>query len=324
MARKIRKKRKVRSSQIPMFEGPGKRYYVNRLKWLLDLLNTDIHSLPPGSFLKTFYEFLAFFYEPYVEDEILKRVCVDTPEDREQLEMARDRLAKDISALLWKLYWRQQYQTYPELKTDPHYSSFLEEIETTKVWDREEQISFAYHLQGERIALIPEIRIYEYDNLQTDDEIRVVREFEEIEKGAAALREAIAQIIKEQRVDKNVVEALKEPPDTVPLGKFSKFCDPKMSATLTFRLHALLEKFPLSSIYQCPECRKYFAATRKKQSEHCTRCIKKKHVYKWRDKNRPEYNAYQRNLQKGVKTGIDEIRADLAREKEKKEDKNGT
>jgi hypothetical protein len=45
-------------------------------------------------------------------------------------------------------------------------------------------------------------------------------------------------------------------------------------------------------------------------------------VYKWREKNRPVYNAYQRNLQKGVKTPVEEIRDDLAREKEKKEDKN--
>ncbi|MGB6279476.1 MAG: hypothetical protein WBG91_04620, partial [Syntrophobacteria bacterium] len=77
------------------------------------------------------------------------------------------------------------------------------------------------------------------------------------------------------------------------------------------------------SIYRCPECHKYFVATRKKQSAYCTRCIKKKHVYKWREKNRPVYNAYQRNLQKGVKTKVKEIRDDLAQEKKRKEGKNG-
>ena len=327
MARKTGKKKGVRSPQIPMFEGPGKRYHVNRLKWLLDLLNTDILKLPPGGFLKIFYEFLAFFYEGYVKEEVLKRVCVDTPEDREQLKMARDELAGGISELLWKLYWHQKFQTYPELKNDPHYSSYLDEIKTTKVWGSDEvQISFAYHLQGERIALIPEIRIYEYDNLQTDDEIEVVREFrrlEDIGKDAQALRESIAQKWEEQGVDKEVVDFIKMPYDRVLFGKFSKFCDPTMSATLKFQLYNLLEKFPLSSIYQCPECRDYFVATRKKQSAYCTRCIKKKHVYKWRDKNRPVYNAYQRNLQKGVKTSVKEIRDDLAREKGK-EGNNGS
>jgi hypothetical protein len=324
MARKTRKKKKVRSSQIPMFEGPGKREMVNRLKWLFNLLNTDIKTLPPGSFLKTFYEFLAFFYGDYVEEEVLKRVCVDTPEDRKQLERARDELGGGISELLSKLNWRQKFQTYPELKNDPHYSSYLDEIETTKVWDSEERIPVAYHLQGERIALIPEIRIYEYDNLQTDDEIEVVREFEYGAKEAQAFAESIAQEWEEKGVDNEVVDLMREPSQYVPFGKFSKFCDPKMSATLTLELYDLLEKFPLSSIYKCPGCRKYFVATRKKQSEYCTPCIKKKHVYKWREKNRPEYNAYQRNLQKGVKTTVNEIRADLAREKEKKEDKNGT
>jgi hypothetical protein len=300
-----------------MFEGPGKRHYVNRLKWLLNLLNTDILNLPPGGFLKVFYEFLAFFYENYVEDEVLKRVCVDTPEDRKQLEMARGGLAGRISELLSKLSWRQIFQTDPELKNDPHYSFFLDEIETTKVWDSDEQISFTYHLRGEGISLIPEIRIYEYDNLQTDDEIEVVREFEESVKDDPALREAIFQEWKKQGVSKEAIEVLDKPYDHVPFGKFSKFCDPNMSATLSFKLYALLEKFPLSSIYQCPECRNYFVATRKKQSEFCTRCIKKKHVYKWREKNRPIYNAYQRNLQKGVKTKVKEIRDDLAQEKKK-------
>ena len=51
MARKAGKKKKARGPQIPMFEGPGKRHYVNRLKWLLNLLNTDILNLPPGGFL---------------------------------------------------------------------------------------------------------------------------------------------------------------------------------------------------------------------------------------------------------------------------------
>jgi hypothetical protein len=317
MARKTGKKKKPRSPQIPMFEGRGKRYHVNRLKWLLDLLNTDILKLPPGGFLKIFYEFLEFFYEIYVEDEVLKRVCVDTPEDREQLKRARDELSGGISELLRKLYWRQRFQTYPELKDNPHYSSFLDEIETTKVWDSDEQISFTYHLRGEGIALIPQIRIFEYDNLQTDDEIEVVREFEHRGKLASDFRESMVQTMKEQGVPKEVIEPLEEPYDPVPSGKFSKFCDPTMSATLKFQLYNLLEKFPLSSIYECPGCRDYFVATRKKQSEYCTRCIKKKHVYKWREKNRLEYNAYQRNLQKGVKTPVKEIRDDLAREKGK-------
>ncbi len=326
MARKTGKKKGVRSPQIPMFEGPGKRYHVNRLKWLLDLLNTDILKLPPGGFLKIFYEFLAFFYEGYVKEEVLKRVCVDTPEDREQLEMARKGLAGRIWKLLWKLSWRQRIQTNPELKTDPYCASILDEIESTKVWDRdEEQIPLAYHLHGERIALIPEIRIYEYDNLQTDDEIEIVREFEESCDIATALivSKAVTEKMQEQGVDKEVVDSIEKTYDQVPFGKFSKFCDPTMFATLKFQLYALLEKFPLSSIYQCPECRKYFVATRKKQSEYCTRCIKKKHVYKWREKNRPVYNAYQRNLQKGVKTSVEEIRDDLAREKGKEEN-NGS
>jgi hypothetical protein len=326
MARKTGKKKKVRSPQIPMFEGQGKRYHVNRLKWLLNLLNTDILNLPPGGFLKVFYEFLAFFYEDYVEEEVLKRVCVDTPEDRKQLEMARDGLAGSVSELLRKLDWHQKIQTYPELKTDPVIAS-LDEIKSTKVWDSDEQIPLAYHLRGERISLIPQIRIFEYDNLQTDDEIEVVREFREREdigkdaqKYAQEMRDAIALEWEERGVDKKVVDVMRTPYDpgpSVPFGKFSKFCDPTMSATLSFELYALLEKFPISSIYKCPECRDYFVATRKKQSEYCTRCIKKKHVYKWREKNRPEYNAYQRNLQKGVKTSVKEIRDDLAREKGK-------
>ena len=318
MARKTGKKKKVRSSQIPMFEGRGKRYYVNRLKWLLELLNTDILNLPPGGFLKTFYEFLAFFYEDYVEEEVLKRVCVDTPEDRKQFERARGIIAGSISELLNKLFWRQIIQTDPEKrKTDPYIASILDEIETTKVWDSDEQIPLAYHLRGERISLVPQIRIYEYDNLQTDDEIEVVREFEESGKDDPAFRESIVQAMKEQGAPKEAIEPLEKPYNHVPFGKFSKFCDPNMSAALTFELFALLEKFPLSSIYRCPECRDYFVATRKKQSDYCTKCIKKKHVYKWREKNRPVYNAYQRNLQKGVKTKVGEIRDDLAREKRK-------
>jgi hypothetical protein len=328
MARKAGKKKKVRSSQIPMFEGRGKRYHVNRLKWLLNLLNTDILSLPPGGFLKLFYEFLAFFYENYVEEEVLKRVCVDTPEDREQLKMARGILARIISELLRKLFWRQIIQTDPERrKTDPYIASILDEIETTKVWDGYGKVSFAYHLHGERIVLVPEIRIYEYDNLQTDDEIRIVREFSELEdigedfkKIHQKVREAVVQKLKEQGARKEVIEKQLEEPydrDRVPYGKFSKFCDPTMSATLGFQLYNLIEKFPLSSIYSCPECSKYFVATRKKQSKYCKRCINKKHVKNWRDKNRPVYNAYQRNLQKGVKTSVEEIRDDLAREKGK-------
>jgi hypothetical protein len=137
-------------------------------------------------------------------------------------------------------------------------------------------------------------------------------------------RKALTQKMKEQGADKEVVDLIEKQYDLLPPGKFSKFCDPSMPATLQFQLYGLLEKFPLSSIYECPGCRKYFVATRKKQSEYCTRCIKKKHVYKWRKKNKSVYNTYQRNLQKGVKTTADEIRADLAREKEKKEDKNVT
>jgi hypothetical protein len=328
MARKSGKKKKVRSSQIPMFEGLGKRYYVNRLRWLLDFVNADILNLPPGGFLKVFYEFLAFFYEGYVEDEVLKRLCVDIPEDRQQLVMAGKILSGRIWELLDKLHLRQQVEIHPELKDDPHNSALQDAIKTTQVWESEAPIPIplSYHLKGERIVLIPEIRIYEYDNLQSDDEIEAVRRFEESSQIALALmsRKEITQKLEEQSVDKELVDLIKEPYDQVPLGKFSKFCDPNIFSTLTFQLYSLLEKFPLSSIYRCPECRKYFAATRKKQSEYCTQCIKKKHVYKWRDKNRPEYNTYQRNLQKGVKTSVDEIRADLAREKEKKEDKNGT
>jgi hypothetical protein len=330
MARKTKKEKKARGPQIPMFEGPGKRYHVNRLKWLLDLLNTDILNLPPGGFLKVFYEFLAFFYEDYVEEEVLKRVCVDTPEDRKQLEMARDMLAGIISELLRKLFWRQIIQIDPEKrKTDPYIASTLDEIETTKVWDKvwdsdEEQIPLAYHLHGERIALVPEIRIYEYDNLQTDDELRIVREFGElgdIGEDAQARKEALAQKWEEQGlIDQEVADIMRKPSDDIPYGKFSKFCDPTMSATLGFQLYNLIEKFPLSSIYECPECHDYFVATRKKQSKYCTRCIKKKHVYKWREKNRLEYNTYQRNLQKGVKTSVDEIRADLAQEKRSEEE----
>ena len=267
-----------------------------------------------------------------MEEEVLKRVCVDTPEDREQLKMARNMLAISISELLRKLSWRQIIQTDPEkLKTDPYIASILDEIESTKVWDSEGKFPLAYHLRGERISLIPEIRIYEYDNLQTDDELRIVREFSELEdigedwkKIHQKVREAVVQKLKEQGAPKEVIEKQLEEPydrDRVPFGKFSKFCDPTMSAALTFELFALLEKFPLSSIYQCPECSDYFVATRKKQSEYCTRCIKKKHVYNWRDKNRPVYNAYQRNLQKGVKTSVEEIRDDLAKEK-RKERKN--
>lgn len=296
MPRKKGKAKSTKRTATPMFEGPGKRYYVSRLKWLIGFLNTDILNLPPGGFLNIFYDFLDFFYRPYVEETVLREICSDTDHDRRQLNEAQEFVESCLSTLLDKISWTEYYELFPEEKKGAKYEAFRDDVETTKVWlENDYQVPMAYHLVGERIRLAPEIKLYLYDNLQEDD-------------------------IKEVHSFKTDRQMFVELGPGISLGKFSKFFDPNMHDTLRFGLFNLLEKFPLSSVKRCPGCNKYFLATTKKRSPFCARCIKKENVYTWREKNRPIYNTYQRNLQKGVKTPIKEIRAKLEQENKVKEE----
>jgi hypothetical protein len=293
MARKARKPKRARTPQVPMFEGPGKRYYVNRLRWLVDFLNTDISGLPPGGFLKTFYDFLVFFYSGYVEDEVFREICADTDRDREELKKAQETLVRALYRIRHKEFWLK----YPELKNDPDYSWELEEdedVESTRVWPKGELIPLAYHIRGERLMLLADIRIYKYEDLSENDEIGESLDFEMYTKlyGRDVLGESNA----------------------ITLGRFSRFCDPNMYGSLSFGLYSFLGKFPLSSIETCLGCRKYILMTAKKEGPFCSPCLKKRSLYRWREKNRPIYNAYQRNLQKGVKTSIRQIRKKQAEE----------
>lgn len=92
MANKPKKKKRKsrRLPPIPMIEEPGKRYYLQRLNWLLGFLNADIAAMPTGDFLKLFHEFLVFFYQDAVKDESeFRKWCVDTDIDRSQMLLAQ-------------------------------------------------------------------------------------------------------------------------------------------------------------------------------------------------------------------------------------------
>ena len=101
-------------------------------------------------------------------------------------------------------------------------------------------------------------------------------------------------------------------------GQFSHFGVPRFGDTVRYGVLTLLSKFPLSSIQHCPNCEKFYKSSRRKESPLCRTCLTRKGVYQWRDKNRTVYNTYQRNYQKGVKTSVNEIRADLARDKKQR------
>ncbi len=100
---------------------------------------------------------------------------------------------------------------------------------------------------------------------------------------------------------------------------FSKFFDSDVYTTVVLSLVPLLERFSLEAIGECPECEKFFKTTRRKETRLCQRCQRKKTTYRWREEHREVYNAYQRELHRGRKPSIQEIRARLAREKESKE-----
>jgi hypothetical protein len=287
MGQKRRSTRRRTGSQVAMCEGPGKRYHVNRLKWLVDFLNTDIFKLPPGGFLKVFHEFLVFFYSGYADSEVLREVCRDTDRDRKELSEAQSFLDRALSDIRIKLRAMKRFGASPELREGPEWELFREDVETTRAWPKD-LIPLAFHVIGERLMLIPEIKIHKYEDLRDDVEIGEFREYESVYTiyGRDVLGES----------------------DRLRLGRFSEFCDPAMESSLRFGLYLLLEEFPLSTIEQCPDCSRYIVMTTKKKLPFCNSCLKKQSVYRWRKRNRSLYNAYQRNRQKGVPTSIKELR----------------
>lgn len=77
---------------IPMFKGPKKTYYLEKLNWILDFANLDIGSLPPGGFFKILYEFLEFFHGHEPGRWLFRELCQDTERNRKALREVQTRI----------------------------------------------------------------------------------------------------------------------------------------------------------------------------------------------------------------------------------------
>ncbi|MFX1238436.1 MAG: hypothetical protein ACFE8P_12050, partial [Promethearchaeota archaeon] len=280
-----KKKNTKRISPTPFYAGPGKRYYINQLNFLLNFLNADIEKLPPGDFSNLFYQALLFLYENHVNEGVLRRIFTDTDEDRRQLSYVQEILKYKVNAL-------------KELEI------IYNEDEGLKTLEIEKSGLYSYCLKDGIIIYKPYISLYIFEDIQPDNgEELYIRSVIEHPK---QLRD------KRFQFDEDGIDTPEPPTDLIP-GKFSMFLDDNIYETVKFSCYSLFEKIPVSAINLCPYCYKYFKSTSKKQSPLCARCLKKENTYKWREQNKLEYNEYQRNLQKGVKTSVKDIREKMKR-----------
>jgi hypothetical protein len=283
-------KRTKRLYPLSFYQGPGKRHYLEKLNFLLVFLNSNFEKLSPGAFSDLFYQLLLFFYENTEYKELLKNLFQDRDEDRRQLNY----IQQVIRAKIENLKEAEKDQEAGEKGTE----TSIDPIKNIK-----------YILKEGRISIISRIRVYPYD-IYDDNKIEDVEE-----------KNYIMNIFPSSyKFNEDIDPGSPEPPSGLVPGKFSKFIDLDIYETIKFAFYSLLEKIPLSSINRCPKCQKYFKSTIKKQSPFCASCLKKENTYKWREKNKSEYNTYQRNLQKGLKTSVKDIRKKIEQENKLREE----
>ena len=265
------KKRKTSSGEkknrhavtLPVQEDPGKRYYQNRLTWLLKFLNTDIKDLPVGGFLKIFHEFMEFLYLDAVENaDVFREYCVDTAIDRDRLSRAQGYTKMFVKMIFGELD-EKLMELFPK-KLSVSYEICPDEFRSVSV---------------RRVLILQDHDLY-HDKIvwMTPAEI-----------------------------------------ESIDFGEFSKFKDKKIRDNIRYSVSMLLMKFKAGSIGVCPDCGMFYKKTARKKSPLCSRCLKHSTTNQWRDDNREVYNAYQRNLQKGIKEPIKDIRKEMEQAKGKEE-----
>jgi hypothetical protein len=279
MTTRRRKQKKPRRAPMPMHEEPGKRYWLNQLKWLLKFLNEDISNLPTGDFLKILWEFLNFFCKAEVEQpERLKELCIDSDPNRDAL--------KQVQVLIEEFFDR-----IDEIRD----LSFREGI-PLDISGYTLEVKYSIEVDGDKLSLRPERKLFAVWGTLDLRTFKV--------KPPAPLDQ---QFDDEYLVQRGI--------DSSKALKFKGFVLPDFKTTIFFTLATLFERFPLDCIRRCPECRKYFTSTKRKESPLCAPCLKRENTYKWRRENPDVYNEYQRNLQKGVNDERPvEIRERLAKE----------
>jgi hypothetical protein len=287
MARKKGRSPKAGRVPIPIFEEPGKRYYFNRLNWILEFLNADIQSLTPGEFLKLFYDFLSIIYEGY-DRETLAKLCKDTLKDRTALQLIQEEMRE---------YFEKLTGFNPSKESIPF------------------SVAFDVNLEKDRLTMKPSpVGILLKKDWPDDDDGEREPDCFTPEWHA---RQLLKTILYREPHEEMETYGMKF------FGRFTEFYDERIDNRCRFTLVSILQKIPLSFVGRCPDCSKYFKKTSKKKTDLCPRCLRKRTTYKWRVDNREEYNTYQRNLQKGVKTSVKEIREDLRKQHNGREVNNG-
>jgi hypothetical protein len=229
---------------IPMFKGPKKTYYLEKLNWILDFANLDIEDLPPGGFFKILYEYLVFFHShDYPTIGILKNLCQDTERNRKALREAQTR----IKMLLTSCHKHGESETV--------WAGFKTLFGTIEA-------KYFVIFQANTISLRPWTRLHPLKEAIARDEIHygplriVSRSKEHLEIDEAWMAGAGFDPEKGLR--------------------FSWFFIEDIESSILIVLVPLLEKFPLSYIGICPDCEKFFRIKRKKQSPLCPVCLKRR------------------------------------------------
>ena len=255
-------RKRMQRRKLPTTEKLGKKHYRRRMNWLLDFANAEIFALPKGKFIALLYEALDFLYGDQVQDKSeVKNICVDTPLNRKGLQRIRDEVISNILELL------DQYH-----KTRQSHTPIVSAAGTV-----------TYNLQVARgtISLVPYGKAMRYDrraNFSLKDE------YQRLDTGKHANDQLLKKLYRRINSEHHVF--------------FTHFYDEDLERTILLKLVPLLEKIPVETIKQCPKCRRFYLATRRKTDDRCRKCLQKAHTYNWRSKHPEKYNAGQRERRK--------------------------
>jgi hypothetical protein len=234
-----------------------KKYYLGRLNWVLDFLNTDISGLPRAKFTKVLYEALDFLYGDQVKDKTeIENVSVDSDLNRKALTQIHDELESN----LWTI---QEQSRIPRANNTPLVSAAG-------------TVTYKLQVVGNRISLVPHGTAIRYDRRA---DLSLSGPYVRLDAGKAVDKVYLDDKFKGKNVDHHAF--------------FTHFYDEDLERTVLLSLVPLLQTIPVQTIKQCKDCEKYYLATKKKKDQRCRKCLQRAHTYAWRKKHRPKYNASQ-------------------------------
>jgi hypothetical protein len=259
------KKRRIRGTQR---KEPGRRYYVNLLKWLLGFMKTDVTKLPTLEYRKLYLETLHFLYGSQVEHkQDLSDVATDDEFNRKALMQIQGLCSSSLDQIL----------------SESHKAQKDGEVNSNNLGG----VLFDYRVKRDRVTLVPRQRTFPYDIAPS-----MTGKYRYIPLKAG--RKADDTYLGRFFLNNPRIHSSK-------YAFFSRHYDPDIEPTVLLSLIPLLEKFSLNSLAKCGKCDAFFKRTKRKKSNLCRACLTRGTTYKWRADNPEVWKEYQRNRAKGLK-----------------------